>query len=198
MTNPSESTLESEITPPATVLPVDSASSASPAHAAPALRGARDSLFWSLVIGGLALDFASKRIVEAELLPHLPRNVIGDWVRFTLIYNPGAAMNLSFGASSRVVFSVIACIMFVVLFRMLLETRADDRAQTVALGLIASGAIGNLVDRIRSVRGVVDFIDVGIGDSRFYTFNVADSFVTVGAILLAILLWRQPEPEQKS
>ena len=105
-------------------------------------------------------------------------------------------MNLSFGASSRIVFSVIAAVMFVVLFRMLLETRQDDRAQVVALGLIASGAVGNLIDRVRSVRGVVDFLDVGLADSRFYTFNVADSFVTVGAVLLAILLWRQPDPAE--
>lgn len=62
--------------------------------------------------------------------------------------------------------------------------------------MVAAGAVGNLLDRIRSVRGVVDFLDVGIGDSRFYTFNVADSFVTVGAILLAILLWRYPDPAE--
>ena len=66
----------------------------------------------------------------------------------------------------------------------------------VPAGLIASGAVGNLIDRIRSVRGVVDFLDVGLADSRFYTFNVADSFVTVGAVLLAILLWRQPDPAE--
>jgi signal peptidase II len=184
MTNPSESTLASEVAPPA--------GAASPIAAA--LRGPRDVLFWSLVLGGGALDFISKRMIESSLVPHLPRRVIGDWLRFTLIYNPGAAMNLSFGASSRIVFSVIAFVMFVVLFRMLLETRQDDRAQAIALGLVAAGAIGNLLDRIRSVRGVVDFLDVGIGDSRFYTFNVADSFVTVGAILLAILLWRYPDP----
>ncbi len=161
-----------------------------------ALRGARDRLFWSLVLGGVLIDYVSKRVIEAALVPHVPRRVIGEFLRFTLIYNPGAAMNLSFGASSRIVFSVIAAVMFVVLFRMLLETRQDDRAQVVALGLIASGAVGNLIDRIRSVRGVVDFLDVGLADSRFYTFNVADSFVTVGAVLLAILLWRQPDPAE--
>ena len=183
MTNPSESTHSSEVTPPAGVAPPTPS----------ALRGPRDLLFWALVVGGVVLDVASKWMVEAALVPHLPRRVVGDWLRLTLVYNPGAAMNLSFGSSSRIVFSVIACVMFVVLFRMLLETRQDDRAQAIALGLIASGAIGNLLDRIRSIRGVVDFLDVGIGDSRFYTFNVADSFVTVGAILLAVLLWRQPD-----
>ena len=62
------------------------------------------------------------------------------------------------------------------------------------LALIAGGALGNLLDRLRSVRGVVDFIDVGIGDSRFWTFNVADSGVTCGAILLMLVLWSRPAP----
>jgi signal peptidase II len=50
--------------------------------------------------------------------------------------------------------------------------------------------VGNLTDRLISSRGVVDFIDVGIGDARFYTFNIADSAVTVGAILLAVISMR--------
>ena len=60
-------------------------------------------------------------------------------------------------------------------------------------GLIAGGAIGNLIDRLTSVRGVVDFIDAGIGNARFWTFNVADSAVTCGAVLLAITLSRVPK-----
>ena len=58
--------------------------------------------------------------------------------------------------------------------------------------MIAAGATGNLIDRVRSARGVVDFIDVGIGASRFWTFNVADSGVTCGAVILAIITWREP------
>jgi signal peptidase II len=58
-----------------------------------------------------------------------------------------------------------------------------------ALALLLGGAVGNLIDRVRWNGGVVDFIDVGIGQWRFWTFNVADSAVTVGAILLALVLW---------
>jgi signal peptidase II len=61
---------------------------------------------------------------------------------------------------------------------------------TVGLALIAGGAAGNLLDRIISARGVVDFIDVGIGDSRFYLFNVADGGVSVGAAILAYVFWQ--------
>ena len=62
------------------------------------------------------------------------------------------------------------------------------------MGLARGGAAGNLIDRIRSPRGVVDFIDIGIGAVRFWTFNVADAGITVGAILLALTLWNEPEP----
>jgi signal peptidase II len=54
---------------------------------------------------------------------------------------------------------------------------------------VAGGAAGNLVDRIRSPRGVVDFLDIGIGTLRWPTFNVADIAVSCGAVALAISLW---------
>ncbi len=56
--------------------------------------------------------------------------------------------------------------------------------------IVIGGAIGNLLDRIFQRDGVVDFIDIGIGDTRFWTFNVADSAVTVGAVLLVLALWQ--------
>ena len=64
-------------------------------------------------------------------------------------------------------------------------------SRTVALALVCAGAVGNLLDRMRSIFGVVDFIDVGIGDARWPTFNVADMAVSVGAVLLAWVLWQE-------
>jgi signal peptidase II len=64
-------------------------------------------------------------------------------------------------------------------------------AGTVGLALIVGGAMGNLWDRVASTRGVVDFIDVGLGSARFYVFNVADAGVTVGALILAWVFWRE-------
>src|SRR4051812_50064542 len=69
-----------------------------------------------------------------------------------------------------------------------------DRFRQLALGLVAGGAIGNLIDRVRSGRGVVDFLDVGVGALRWPTFNVADIAVSCGAIALAISLWREEAP----
>jgi signal peptidase II len=147
--------------------------------------------FWPLFAGMVATDVLTKHVVEGRLPLHVPRDVAGDWVRLTLTYNTGAAMNLSAGDASRVVFAGVASLMLAVIFRMYQRTARDDVPQAVALALIAGGALGNLFDRLRSVRGVVDFIDVGVGDWRFWTFNVADMGVTVGAVLLALVLWRR-------
>ncbi|MBI2406783.1 MAG: signal peptidase II [Gemmatimonadetes bacterium] len=152
----------------------------------------RDRLFVSLALGVLAGDLVTKRIAEATLPLHQPQPVIGDVLRWTLTYNTGAAMNMHFGPSSRVVFSLIALVMIGIIVKMWRGLPANSTWLAAALGMIVAGAAGNLIDRLRSARGVVDFIDVGIGSARFWTFNVADSGVTVGAVILAILTWREP------
>ncbi len=153
----------------------------------------RAKIFWPLFGGWVVADFISKRLVESRLTPHIPTRIIGDWLRFTLNYNVGAAMNISLGGASRVVFTVLALVMIGVIIAMYFKTEVNETLQPLALALIAGGALGNLLDRLRSAKGVVDFIDVGIGDSRFWTFNVADSGVTCGAILLMLVLWSKPE-----
>lgn len=144
----------------------------------------------------IAVDFITKLLAESLLVPrYVPHRVLGEVVRFTLAYNPGAAFSMSLGQYSRVIFGAFAVIALVVLWRLYKMTgagaRAGDRLRVVALGLAFGGAAGNLIDRIRSPQGVVDFIDIGIRDVRFWTFNVADSAVTVGAILLAWSLSRE-------
>jgi signal peptidase II len=140
----------------------------------------------------LAADFLSKRAAETHLLPlHTPHQVIGDFVRFTLAYNKYAAMGLSLGEYSRIGFAVIAAVVLVVLGTFYRKASLESTSGAVALGLVAAGALGNLTDRVMSSQGVVDFIDVGVGTARFYTFNVADAAITCGAVLLAILSMRQ-------
>ncbi len=116
-------------------------------------------------------------------------------VRFTLAYNPGAAFSMSLGLYSRYIFGGFAIIALAVLWRLYRMTgagaRAGDRLRVLALGLAFGGAAGNLIDRFRSPDGVVDFIDIGFGDVRFWTFNVADSAVTIGALVLAWSLSRE-------
>ena len=151
-------------------------------------------VFWPLLLGLLLADCGSKRIAEDALTLHTPRAIIGDVVRFTLAYNPGAAFGIDVGPASRVVFTILTLVALVALIGMYRATPADQRVQVAALGLITGGALGNLFDRLRGAAGVVDFIDVGVGSTRFWTFNIADAGITIGAILLAISLWSEPDP----
>jgi signal peptidase II len=144
------------------------------------------------------LDLVSKMLAEAYLAPrYIPHRILGNVVRFTLAYNPGAAFSMSLGHYSRYIFGAFALVALVVLWRLYRMTgngvRAGDRLRIVALGLAWGGAAGNLIDRFRSPQGVVDFIDIGVGDLRFWTFNVADSAVTIGAIALAWSLSREEQ-----
>jgi signal peptidase II len=130
----------------------------------------------------------------------VPHRILGDWLRFTLAYNPGAAFSMSLGAYSRYIFGAFAIIALVVLWRLYKMTgtgaRAGDRTRIVALALAWGGAAGNLIDRFRSAHGVVDFIDIGYGSVRFWTFNIADSAVTVGALILAWSLSREDHDQR--
>jgi signal peptidase II len=149
----------------------------------------------------LALDLATKLMAEHFLAPrYVPHRIIGDFVRFTLAYNPGAAFSMSLGAYSRIIFGGFAIMALVVLWRLYRMTgtggRTGDHLRIVALGLAWGGAAGNLVDRFRSPLGVVDFIDIGFGDVRFWTFNVADSAVTIGALTLAWSLSREDRDQR--
>lgn len=151
------------------------------------------SWFWSLCALVTVTDVVTKRVAERALQPmHVPHEIVGDVLRFTLTYNPGAAFSMSLGAYSRWGFTIMATVVLVVLIRSLRTTDDDDRWQAAALGLVSGGAIGNLLDRLRHVHGVVDFIDIGIGDIRFWTFNVADMGVSIGAIMLIIAMLRAP------
>jgi signal peptidase II len=148
-------------------------------------------LFWTLVTAWVAIDVVTKAWAESKLVPRLPNEVLGDVLRFTLIYNQGAAFGMHIGEWSRWVFGILTLGALGLLAHLFRETRPGDTPRIIALALVTAGAIGNLVDRIQSARGVIDFIDVGIGSRRFWTFNVADVGVSCGAILLAIVLWQE-------
>ena len=122
---------------------------------------------------------------------NVPHEVVGDLVRFTLAYNPGASFSVSLGEHSRWILSALALVVVGVLFLQYRRAAASDRALAFALACIVAGASGNLLDRLRRPGGVVDFIDIGIGDVRFWTFNVADAAVFCGAVMLAWLTIRR-------
>lgn len=153
-------------------------------------------VFWPTLAAVAITDIVTKYLAHTRLARHVPLDLLGEVVRIALAYNPGAAFGLHVGSYSRFVFTVVTVLALVVLGRMYRATRSGDRVRVAALALISGGALGNLINRFWSTRGVVDFIDVGIGDVRWPTFNVADIGVSIGAVLLAWVLWREDRSHQ--
>ncbi|HEX9893539.1 MAG TPA: signal peptidase II [Gemmatimonadales bacterium] len=139
--------------------------------------------------GILGLDLLTKAVIERSFDHGRVVPVVGEWLQLRLVYNPGAAFGLELGQHSRWIFLVIAVVAVMLLTRLAWTTAPGDRLRLLALGLVAGGATGNLVDRVRSPLGVVDFLDVGVGAARWPTFNVADVGVTLGAVALAVSFW---------
>ena len=151
-------------------------------------------VFWPVVVLIVLVDLVTKLIAAYALAPRgFPHEVVGDVVRFTLVYNPGAAFGLHVGEHSRWVFLLLTAVVLRVLWALYRTTRDRDNVRTLALALVCAGAVGNAICRLRSPEGVVDFIDVGVGAARWPTFNIADVAVTGGAALLAWALWGEPD-----
>jgi signal peptidase II len=155
------------------------------------------ALYLALVIGWVVLDQVTKIIVQRTLRLYDPVPVIGDFFRLTYIYNRGAAFGLHLGDWSRVAFSILPVAAAALLYVMYRSTPWTDKMRLIAIPLVTGGAIGNLIDRIRSSRGVIDFFDFGFGTMRWPVFNVADIGVTVGALMLAVSLWREEQQMEK-
>lgn len=149
----------------------------------------RANRFWTIFLATILVDVATKRFAVTALSPpFVPHDIIDDVLRFTLAYNPAGAMSFSLGPSSRLWFVLLSFGTLFVLAYMYRQTPRKDRFQIASIALICGGAVGNLFDRIRSARGVVDFIDIGIGTHRFWTFNFADLAVTLGTAMLTWIL----------
>ena len=148
------------------------------------------STLW-IVLVVLVADQISKYIVTAKMTAYGPPiDILGSFFRLTFIHNRGAAFGLNLGSPLiHTVVSIAALALLVYMFRTL---PVDARLLRTALAMVLGGALGNIVDRVRLDKGVVDFFDFGIGEQwRWPIFNIADSFVTVGIILLAIGYSRQ-------
>jgi signal peptidase II len=142
---------------------------------------------WAVFVGFAAvvvvLDQATKAWLAATIDPGETIEVIGDWLRFVHGRNTGALFGLF--RDSAVLFAVVSLgvIGIIAWFH---ARSAPSRATSIALGLLLGGAIGNLIDRLR-FGYVLDWIDMGIGDRRFYTYNVADAAITVAIVSLIVL-----------
>jgi len=149
------------------------------------------TVYGSMLAVIVFLDVITKYVVERSMNLYEPIPVIGDFFRLTFIYNRGAAFGLSLGGYSRWLFLILTLIVLVVLFLWFRSTPFHDRLRLFSIAAVSGGAIGNLIDRVRHPLGVVDFFDFGIGNLRWPVFNIADIAVTVGALLLAVSLWKE-------
>ncbi|MFF8998541.1 signal peptidase II [Streptomyces achromogenes] len=155
-------------------------------------RGRRIAVLFSVAAFAYALDLISKMLVVARLEGRAPIRVVGDLLELHVIRNPGAAF--SFGAAFTVIFSLIAAIVIVVIIR--LARKLYSFPWAVALGLLLGGALGNLTDRIFRSPGVfegavVDFI----APKGFAVFNLADSAIVCGGILIVVLSFYGLDPD---
>ncbi|MGW0907906.1 signal peptidase II [Streptomyces sp. NPDC002853] len=167
--------------------------SAAPDEQGPKGKGKRKLLaLFAVAVFAYALDLISKMIVVAKLEHHEPIEIIGDWLQFNAIRNAGAAFGM--GEAFTVIFTFIAAAVIVVIAR--LARKLYSMPWAIALGMLLGGALGNLTDRIFRAPGVfegavVDFI----APKGFAVFNLADSAIVCGGILIVILSFRGLDPD---
>jgi signal peptidase II len=132
-----------------------------------------------------------------QLFWHLGKNfdVIDGILRITLVKNPGAAFGVYQGG--RTFFLVASILASIIVTYVGLRTPSIKRAMRFLLGLILGGALGNLIDRILAGE-VIDFIDMGVGQTRWPVYNIADTAVTIGAAGLVILFMRTRGEEEET
>jgi signal peptidase II len=142
---------------------------------------------WTIFFGLAALVVLADQLSKLWVVGAFPRPtpIVGDLVRIVVTYNTGGIFGLFGNTAVPLALASVLVIGLIVLY----QSRQGLRGHwlpTVALGLLLGGAVGNLLDRIR-LGAVIDFVDMGIGDLRWYTFNVADASIST-AILLLILM----------
>lgn len=155
------------------------------------------AVFATITPSVLVLDLISKSWALDTLGGGNRTEIFGGFVPLTLAYNRGAAFGISLGDDSRWFFIPITILALILLLVLLKQATRRDWLRLVSISMVVAGALGNLYDRVRWDRGVVDFIgpiDLGIMD--WPIFNVADMSITCGAVLLAISFWEEERRER--
>lgn len=134
----------------------------------------------------VATDQVTKAWLTSFLAPGQAVEVVGDWVRLVHSQNSGGLFGLFHGQALPFGLVSLVVVGLIVLYH---GRTTPNRYVSITLGLLLGGALGNLIDRLR-LGYVVDFVDAGLGDLRWYTFNVADTAISVSIVLLLVAsLW---------
>ncbi|MFL5725670.1 MAG: signal peptidase II [Chloroflexota bacterium] len=143
-------------------------------------------LFLGLAATVVVLDQLAKAWLTSFLGPGASASIVGDYVRLVHGQNNGALFGLF--KESALLFGIVSLGVIGLIVAYHARTGRSTYL-SVTLGLLLGGAIGNLIDRFR-LGYVVDFVDLGIGTFRWYTFNVADAAISLSLVLLLLLAIR--------
>lgn len=142
----------------------------------------------------LVLDIWTKRWALEALGDGTRMELFGGLLPLTLAFNRGAAFGISIGNDPRWFFIPVTLLALVLLVVLYSQAEKGDNLRLVSLALVMSGALGNLIDRLRWSRGVVDFLGpVDLGFMHWPIFNVADMAISCGAVLLAVSFWMEEQ-----
>jgi signal peptidase II len=146
---------------------------------------------WLIIPVIVAADQATKSWIVEQYYLWESDPWLGELFRITRVHNTGAAFGIAQGYPE--IFKVLTMFAIAAIFLHKIATANTSAPYHIALSLVLSGAIGNLIDRFR-YNYVVDFLDVGWGDWRWPAFNIADSAITVGVALLLFLSYWETRP----
>ena len=146
------------------------------------------------------LDQVTKAAIVERFFKHESRPIIDGFFNLVYVMNPGAAFGFLAGASEtfRYLFFIgITVLVIVLIIYYIINSKSQNMLYLISLTLVFAGAVGNLIDRIR-YGAVVDFLDFYIHTWHWPAFNVADSSITIGAVLMIIGMITQRRKEALS
>jgi signal peptidase II len=144
----------------------------------------RWTIFIAVAMVVLVADQLSKAWIAANFVSG-PTPVVGDLVRIVISHNTGGIFGL-FGGSALLLAAASLAVMALIIVYQRQAAANGPWLLSLALGLLLGGALGNLVDRLR-FGYVLDFVDMGVGNLRWYTFNVADAGISTALLLLIVI-----------
>ncbi len=144
---------------------------------------------WVTIFVILVIDRISKMIIQANMDLGQSIPVIPGFFHITYILNPGAAFGMLQGKTWFFILTSLVVVGAIIFFQY--KIPKGERLARVSLGMIAGGAVGNLIDRLLNGK-VIDFLDFKVWS---YIFNFADSMIVIGGIILVLLIYRS-EREQ--
>ena len=159
-------------------------------------RALKLSFLLSVLLPCVGCDQATKSVARKLLTTSDPMSLLGGFIRFEYVENPGAFMGTGAqlpGTLRFLMFVVFTGTMLAVMLLLVIKERTGDPTKLIGLALLAGGGIGNLIDRIINDGRVVDFVSLGLGPVRTGVFNLADVAVMAGAMLLFYRLIRSQE-----